>query len=136
MASKGQAALEYLVVIGFALLLSLPLIIKMQSSSANVQHAYKSSMAKNALNNIEEAASLVNSQGEPAKVTFKIQLPDGITQTNVTDNYIHIRREVQSRPADFINPLDFNVSGSIPNSSGVHEMVAEAWNNQVNVSEK
>jgi hypothetical protein len=136
MVSQGQAALEYMAMIGIALLISAPLIFNVNTSAFELQRSFQTSMAQNALNNIEEAASLVHSQGEPAKVTFTIRLPEGIKHTNVTDQRLHIAKEVDGGTTDIYNFLDFNVSGSIPNASGTYQMQAEAWNGQVNVSEK
>ncbi|MDY6788713.1 MAG: hypothetical protein SVV03_01995 [Candidatus Nanohaloarchaea archaeon] len=135
--SKGQAAIEYLAMVSIALFIAAPLVIQTQQTSFELKNSFRSSLTKNALNNLEEAASLVNSQGEPAKVSIDIRLPEDIKQTNVTENYFHVAREVEGgRLAHFYNVMDFNVSGSIPNSQGKHTMVVEAWNEQVNVSAK
>ncbi|MFB6294740.1 MAG: hypothetical protein ABEI97_03195 [Candidatus Nanohaloarchaea archaeon] len=133
---RGQVALEYIAIIGIALLISTPLIIQAQESSQSLRDSFQNGLAKNALNNIEEAASLVHSQGPPAKTTFTIRLPPGITQTNVTDRYFHIRRDIGAAETDFYNTVDFNVTGDIPANAGVHTMVAEAENDYVNVTEQ
>ncbi|MCJ7478571.1 MAG: hypothetical protein MUP63_00135 [Candidatus Nanohaloarchaeota archaeon QJJ-7] len=133
---KGQVALEYMAIIGLALLVSTPLIIEVQTSSQDLRDSFQNGLAKNALNNAEEAASLVNSQGPPAKVTFRIRLPDGITQTNVSDSYLYIQRRMGATETDFYNTVDFNVKGDLPETSGVHTMVAEAEPNHVNITEK
>ncbi len=133
---RGQVALEYIAIIGLALLISTPLVIEAQESSQSLRDSFNNGLAKNALNNIEEAASLVNSQGPPAKTTFTIRLPPGVSQTNVTDQYFHIRREVGAGSTDFYNSVEFNVNGSIPTGAGVHTMVAEAENDYVNVTEQ
>lgn len=132
--SKGQAAIEYLSIVGIALLLTAPLIVQTQESTIAMQNSYENGLAKTALNTIEEAAALVNSQGEPARVTFKVRLPKDINHTNVTDRIIHIRRAVGGETYSFYNSLPFNVSGNIPTSSGIHEMVAKAEEDYVNIT--
>lgn len=136
MTSKGQAAIEYLSIVGIALLISAPLVMQTQKSSIDLQNSYQNGLAKNALNNIEEAAALVHSQGEPAKVTFSVRLPNNVKHTNVTDTYFHISREMGTDTYHFYNEVSFNVSGTIPNASGVHVMRAEAEENYVNITEK
>lgn len=123
-------------IIGLALLISTPLVIEAQESSQGLRQSFNNGLAKNALNNIEEAASLVNSQGPPAKVSFDIRLPPDITGTNVSDDFIRIRRDAGAGETTFFNALDFNVTGSIPNSSGVHTMVATAEEDHVSITEK
>ncbi|MDY6766379.1 MAG: hypothetical protein SVW77_03350 [Candidatus Nanohaloarchaea archaeon] len=130
----GQVALEYLVIISIALLLSSPLIVQAQESSQSLQDSYQNGLAKNALNNIEEAAALVNAQGPPAKVTFSIRLPDRIIATNVSGSQIMIRREVGAGSTTFRNTMSFTVNGSLPTTGGVHTMVAEAEPSYVNIT--
>lgn len=134
MGSTGQAAIEYMSVIAIALLISTPLIIQSQQASIGVKSAFNDALVQNALNNVEEAAALVNSQGEPARVTFRIRLPPGINQTNVSDQFLYIQRRTPNGYSDFYNVLSFNVSGTLPNTSGVHSMVAEAEENYVNIT--
>lgn len=134
MGSTGQAAIEYLTVIGIALLVSTPLIIQTQQSSIEVQSAFNDGLVQNALNAVEEAASLVNSQGDPARVTFRIRLPSGINQTNVSDQFLYIQRRTPNGYTDFYNTLEFNVSGDLPEDPGVHRMVAEAEDDYVNIT--
>lgn len=133
---KGQVALEYMAIIGLALLIGTPLAIQAQKSSQGLQQSFSNGVAKSALNSMEEAATLVHSQGPPSKVTFRVKLPDGITQTNVTDSYLHIQRKVRGEETNFYNPLNFNVTGEIPTESGVHQMVAEAEDSHVNITPK
>lgn len=132
--SKGQAAIEYLAIVGIALLITAPLIVQTQKSSIGLQTSYQNGLAKTSLNTMEEAAALVNSQGEPARVTFDVRLPEDIDQTNVTDNYLHIRRSVGTDTYNFYNTLSFNVSGTIPTTSGIHTMVAKAEDDYVNIT--
>lgn len=134
MGSQGQAAIEYLTVIGIALLISTPLIIQTQRTTVEVRSAFNDGLVQNALNNVEEAAGLVNSQGDPARVTFTIRLPPGINQTNVSGQFLYIQRRTANGYTDFYNPLDFNVSGTLPNTSGVHSVVAEAEDDYVNIT--
>ncbi len=132
----GQVSLEYIAVVGIGLLIATPLIIEAQESSQEMQRSFDNGLARNALNNIEEAASLVNAQGPPARVTFEVRLPTGIVSTNVTGSRLHIRRDVGPAENDFYNPLDFNVTGDIPETAGVHTMVAKAEDDHVNITAK
>ncbi len=132
--SKGQAAIEYLAIVGIALLLTAPLIVQTQQSAFELQTSYQNGLAKTALNTMEEAAAIVNSQGEPARVTVTVRLPNRINRTNVTDNYLHIRRVSGTDTYTFYNTVSFNVSGSIPTSSGVHRIIATAEEDYVNIT--
>jgi len=133
--STGQAAIEYLSIVGIAMLLTAPIIVQTQQSTTAVGESYQNGLAKTALNTVDEAAALVNSQGEPARVTFRVRLPDGINRTEVTSEYIHIRRVSGGQTYNFYNSIAFNISGTIPTSSGVHTLVAEAETDYVNITQ-
>lgn len=134
MGSTGQAAIEYLAMMGIALLLTAPVVIEVQQASMDLQHSYQHAQTKDTLNNIEEAATLVNAQGTPAQVTFRVQIPSNVVHTNVTGQYLHIRREIGGQPHDMYNVLEFNVSGTIPTDRGVYAMTAKAEEEYVNIT--
>lgn len=131
---QGQVSLEYMAIIGLALLISTPLMIEVQDSSRELQNSFDNALVQNALDSIEEGASLVHTQGPPAKTTFDVRLPEGIEATNVTDKYVLIERRVSGATSDFFVGFDFNVDGSIPSNAGVHTIKAEAEQGYVNIS--
>ena len=130
---RGQAAVEYLAIVGIVLLLAAPVLIDAQQSAGELQRASDVVVARTALDNAAEAARLVYSQGDPAQVTFTVTMPGNVIQSNVTDQYLHLRLRSPAGPIDLLSTLDFNVSGSIPTSRGQHALVAKAVN-QTNVS--
>lgn len=132
--SKGQAALEYMVVISFALLLAAPIIIRAQSSTSDLRDSKKLATAKNSLNKIQDASELVYSQGPPAQVSFSIEIPSDVRNTTVSDNQIAMKLEVFKGLTDVYNLMDINMSGEIPVKRGVYKMKARAYENYVNIS--
>lgn len=136
-AASGQAAIEYLALIGFVLLLSAPLLLQAQESTGALETSTDRLTAVNALDTTEDAARLVYSQGEPAKVTFDIELPRGVVEQNVTGQYIRLRLEQRGQETDLIRVVPFNVTGDLPTERGQHTMVAEAvGRTNVSISEK
>lgn len=123
---RGQAAIEYLALVGFILLLTGPLLIEAQRSANGLQDSTRQLQVNNLLNSVEEAATLVYSGGEPTRVTFEVTVPDDVTQTNVTQNYVHVRLQGREGPQEYYRLLPFNVTGSIPVEQGRYAMVAEA----------
>lgn len=119
---RGQAAVEYLILIGFVLLASSPMFVQVQQSSLQIEDATNQLRAQDALDTMGEAAGLVHSQGEPARVTFEANFPSSIESVNVTRNYIRMR----VRGEDYIEFVEFNVTGDLPMSQGYHTLVAEA----------
>ena len=131
---KGQIALEYLAIMAFALLLALPFILNAQNSALDLGAVSRSSMAKNALSAVKEAAELVYSQGEPARVSFKINLPFGINSSTV--NGTELSFTLTSRTGSFkvYEVLSFNATGKLPVNPGIHTIIVKAEENYVNIT--
>jgi len=130
----GQHALEYLVIIAFALILATPIIFNAQLSSVDLGVVTRSSMAKNALSAIKESAELVYSQGEPARVSFKVTLPSGINESLVSLREISFTLNGNREPFKVYEIVDFNVTGSLPINPGTHTITTKAEGNYVNIT--
>lgn len=131
---KGQAALEYFVMISLALLIASPLIMQSQGALQDVQDTNSEARMQQALDAIEQGVRLAASQGEPARVSFRISIPRGVTMTNVTDNYIHYRLQTRSGESSYFRTFDTNVSGTVPQTQGKYMVRAEAEDSYVNLS--
>lgn len=123
---KGQAALEYMVMISIALMIAAPIMIRAQSSIQQVETSSKASRIDAALEAMEQGARLVKSQGTPAKTTFTVTLPQGVVVARAKNNYILYRLAVRGGNQTFFRFFDFNVSGSPPATVGQHRVVVEA----------
>lgn len=123
---RGQAAIEYVALIGIVLLFATPIVLRTQVAAADLQRTADVVEARNALDTIGEGARFVSAQGEPSTITFDVTLPRGIEATNVTGNYVHLRIDVGQGASDLYEFFDFNISGSIPAEQGRHTLVATA----------
>lgn len=131
----GQASTEYLIVIGISLLLLTPVILIGNDSIVNLKHTTDNLVARDAVDMIAEMSCIVNAQGAPAKITKTIRFPDNIISTTVSDQIIDIEVGFGLVSNDLFRILDFNVSGSLPVTSGHHKIVVEAISDGVNISE-
>lgn len=126
MPRRGQAAIEYMALIGFVLLFATPILVQTQTAAADLQRTADMTQARSALDTLAGAARFAFAQGEPARITVDITVPRGVRSTNVTGNYLHIKMDETHGNSDLYTFLDFNVSGSIPADRGRHVMVVEA----------
>jgi len=131
---KGQIALEYLVIIAFALLLAAPIIFSTQNSSVDLTLVSRSAIAKNALSAIREAVELVYSQGEPARTSIQVTFPAGINATTINGREISINLNSHKGLIPVYEIVDFNVTGSIPITPGTHKIIVRAVENYVKIS--
>ncbi len=130
----GQASTEYLMVIAFSLLLLTPIIIIGNDAVADLKSRSDYVIARDAVNKIADMATIVYSQGPPAKITEKIRFPSNIISTTVSDQLIIIRVDYKSLPNDIPAVVEFNVSGHLPTTPGVHNIRIEAIDYGVNIT--
>lgn len=123
---QGQAALEYMVMISIALLISTPLILEAQSSVQDVQSTSRSVELQRAMDAMGEGARLVNSQGSPARTTFEVKIPSRVVEGNVSDQHIFYRMRARAGNQSFFRFFNFNVSGKLPTSQGLHAVEVKA----------
>lgn len=123
---KGQAAIEYLGLIGFLLLISIPLVIQAQQSATELQESTDQLKVSNMMDTVEEAMTLVYGQGEPARIRFTVDVPPGVTNATVENQIVIVRFEGDQGASDYIRTFPFNVTGTLPTERGRHTMVAEA----------
>lgn len=130
---KGQAAIEYMIVFGIALVLSLPFIMKAQTSVMELQAGSNNIAVQNTLNDIEVAVKTVSASGEPARRTFPIEMPRTLKSTEVRDNAVFIEVNTPRDSARYVRVFDVNVTGELPSESGRYMLKTEATSEGVEI---
>lgn len=123
---KAQAALEYMIVASIALLMLVPTIMNGWDSTAQLGTSVNFQKARTAVTQMSDAAKTVYYQGAPAAMTISVAFPENIIITNVSGKEIFFRMKLKGESMDVAEFLDFNVTGSLSNSSGIHEIYLEA----------
>jgi hypothetical protein len=128
---RAQSSLEYLVVLAVALLALLVFMSISQSESVNISTTKADTEAKNAAADLGAAAEEVYSQGSGARKRVSVKLPNTYEYFNsgVGDGYIRINAD----GSDYVKALDFELFGSLPQTSGYHEVWVESSGNRVKV---
>ncbi|MEM4554898.1 MAG: hypothetical protein QXT25_03555 [Candidatus Anstonellaceae archaeon] len=113
MHQRGQAATEYLVLVGFAVAFIVPLAFLFLSFSSSHLGSSSISSAQSAAFSIAEEAGEVFLQGEGARKTILVYYPDGIIDGKVESGMIVLRIDANGRIADLVAPTFANVSGNL-----------------------
>lgn len=119
---KAQAALEYMLIMGIALAILVPLFSVVSSQTYSFKTEMKLSSVEDSLQNLADSSDMVYSQGYPAKITTKLYLPEGTLYTNVTENIFHVRIKKKSGPVDISSFPEANLTGSLPESPGSYQI--------------
>ena len=122
---RAQAALEYMILIGFLLAVLVPMIVLFYSKSSETSAQVRSEQAKALGQKIADSAESVYYLGQPSKFQFRANVPDGISSVNFTDKEIAFRIQLVPGTTDVVIPSTVNLSGSIKTSVGVHLITVE-----------
>ena len=134
---KGQSSVEFLSIVGIALLISAPFLLGAQQSVLDIEQASRSVSLQTSLDKLEEAVSTVSVSGEPARRTFNMNVPDNVVDARVVQDRavvytVRNRGGLSNRSRIF----DTNISApqGLPNGSGSSRVSVVAWNDRVNIT--
>lgn len=131
---RAQVAVEYLIIISIAFAILLPFIIYANQLLHNYREDTKISLAKNSVKKLGENIDWVYSQGQPAKLSIAVYIPEDVTEISIDNNTISFKIRVSSGTSDVyyttIAPLD----GSLPVESGHYIISLTAFEDYVNIS--
>ncbi len=131
---SGQAAIEYLSIVGIALLLLTPIILVAQQHIKDLNNDTRMMLALEAKNKIAAASDIVRAQGPPSTMTVSIQFPAGIMRVAIEDRMILIEVPSAEGSSDLVSIFDYNVTGNISTSAGSHKIRIEAMYDKVNIT--
>lgn len=131
---KGQISVEYMMIIGFVTVITIPLIIIYQTfnedSNAEINSAQVEQVAKNVVDTSESMFYL----GEPSQTSIKVNIPDGVKAVKVGNNEIAFNLTVGSGTAEIVRTSAVNITGSLPSEKGTYTITIKAYSNNVSIS--
>ncbi|MBI3034158.1 hypothetical protein HYY72_03280 [Candidatus Woesearchaeota archaeon] len=131
---KAQVSTEYLIVVSFALLLTIPTIVIFFSQSTDNIEQVNNQQAKQIARKIIDSAESVYYLGKPSATTLKVVMPGGIQKIDITNRMIVITIDERAGPTDIIEVSSVNLTGSLSPSSGVMHIRVENIGDMVNIS--
>ena len=132
---RAQISMEFLIIVGFAMLMTFPLIIIFYQQSESINIDVVSGQADKIASEIRDAADEVYYLGSPSKKTLIIYLPQEIIGISVSNNNIIL--DVDSANGDYqiVKSTVGNLSVSIAVFNGIHHISVEAYDSYVLISE-
>ena len=127
--------MEYIMVMGFALLLTIPLVIVFFESSSGTQEQVRVAQVDQLVRKLAETADAVSALGEPSFTTIRAYIPTGVTNISINGREIVFSMETEAGLTEIIGVTVQNVSGSIGATSGYHSIKVEAVGSGVILSE-
>jgi len=131
----AQIAMEYMMVVGFALLMVIPLVAIYGSQGQAAKDQVNENQAYNIGRKIVDSAETVYFLGEPSKTTLKVYMPYNIQSITVSDQTIDFVILTAKGPSNISSESStVNLTGTISTNPGIHYIEIIASNNVVNIS--
>ena len=131
---KAQISTEYMMVVGLALLLTLPTVAIFYSQTATNMDQVNSVQAKQISRKIVDNAEKVYYLGQPSTTTLKVLMPTGIQTINITNRAFIITLSNGNTVSDIVEISSVNLTGNLNKTSGVQYIRIENIGDRVNIS--
>ena len=131
---RGQVSIEFMVVVGFMLLVLTPLIIAYYQNTQSSSNTIQSEQLDKVAREITDTAETVYYLGEPSKITIQAYIPHGVKRVTISNNEIVFKVIRGAKTADIVSVSKVNITGSIGTSEGIHNIVLEAKEGYVEIN--
>ena len=133
---NSQMSVEYMIIIGFVTVITIPLIIIYYTFTQDSRDEISSAQINQIAKAISDSAESVYYFGEPSQTNLKIDMPDNVVLSNLSNNEIVFRIRTRTGEADIVQSSLVNITGSLPVKKGIYTVTIKAKSNYVNVSYK
>lgn len=134
---EAQISVEYMVIIGFVTIITIPLIIIYYTFTQESNDEITSSQISQISKKIVDAAESVYYIGEPSQTTLRINIPDNVILVNLSSGKeIVFKIRSGTGEADIVQTTSVNISGKLPTNMGTYIVTVKAMPDYVNVSYK
>ena len=134
MDNKSQVSVEYMFVMGFAALMTIPLLLIYYTYTADSADSVASGQAMQIARKIADSAESVYYLGKPSQTTLKLNFPDRIRSTNLSNREVVFRMATQAGTTDIVQISPVNLSGSLPTTEGIHIVTIKAEDGYVQIT--
>ena len=131
---KSQVSVEFMLIIGFATLMTIPLLFIYYTYTSDSSDAVATSQALQIARKIVDASESVYYLGRPSQTTLKFNFPDKIYSTNLSNREVVIKIKITNGITDIVQISSVNMSGTLPKTSGVHIITLKAEDGYVQVT--
>ncbi|MBS3105718.1 hypothetical protein J4234_05665 [Candidatus Woesearchaeota archaeon] len=136
MSWKSQVSVEYMLIMGFATLMTIPLLIIYYTYTADSRDSVATSQALQIARKIVDSSESVYYIGKPSQTTLKFNFPDSIHSTNLSSREVVFKIKTRSGVTDIVQVSSVNMSGSLPVTQGMHIITIKAEDGYVKVTSK
>ncbi len=123
---NAQVSVEYVIIIGFSLLITLPLILIFYEHTRATSDQVISSQVDQIARKIVDNSESVYYLGEPSKTRIKVYMPENVEDAIISNKEVTFRVKTKSGVTDISHICSVNISGYIAITPGIHYISIES----------
>jgi len=130
---RGQAAVEYMAMIGILLAILLPLAAYVWQSNSTSSAVQQATMTAD---KIAQTADSLWAQGPGAQNTINVYFPPGYnaSRSSLNNTMVRLSIRISAGNTDIVSTTKANLTGTLPSSPGYAWLIMRTMDNYVTVS--
>ena len=131
---KAQVSSEYVILVGFILAITIPMLIVYYNFTSGVNDQIVSTQLDKVAKSVVDSADTVYFLGEPSQRTIKVYIPVNVKEAILSNRTLIYRMRSTSGDSDIVGVSAANMTGNLPVSSGVYLITIKATSNSIQIS--
>lgn len=131
---RGQVSLEYTFIVGFALMMLIPILIMYNTHRETVKNDVNLVQISSIATKITDNADKVHFMGEPSKTTIEVRMPEGVQDVVINGRSINFRVDINDNLVDVRSYSDINLTGYVSPDPGRKSITIAAIEDAVNIT--
>jgi len=133
---KSQISVEYLLIIGFVVVITIPLVVIYYTYTADSKEEIISSQLDQIARKIVDVADSVYSLGSPSQTTIKVFIPGQITGASLDNREVLFNLSTRSGTSGIVKVSSVDLTGELPITQGLFTITIKARTSDVEISYK
>lgn len=131
---KSQVSVEYMLIMGFAALMTIPLLLIYYAYTSDSSDTVATSQALQIARKIADSSESVYYLGKPSQTTLKLNFPERIESTSLSNKEVVFKMKTKNGVTDIVEVSSVNITGTLPTTQGIHIITIKAEGGYVQVS--
>ena len=131
---KSQVSVEYMLIMGFATLMIIPLLLIYYTYSSESGDTVATSQALQIARKIADSSESVYYLGKPSQTTLKLNFPERVYSTNLSNKEVVFKIKTKRGVTDIVQVSSVNISGTLPTTQGIHIITLKAEDGYVQLT--
>lgn len=134
MRKSAQVSMEYMMVVGFSLLMIIPIISIYGIERQSINNQVNAKQAGNIAKKIVDSAETVYYLGKPAKTTLKVYMPNNVEEIIISNQEIVFKVRFGKLVSDVVGTSQVNLTGNLSITHGIQYIDIAADEYVVNIT--